>query len=329
MVKLMAERNFYAYQLDFQRLGKDSKGEDEYQDYWNYSKFKTMVDDILSRDPNDIKKVHNGWFMILDEINEITEKINAKLRGKSVKKEHKYLTGRFMYAEYGYVGKLRDVDTLAQRANNKKTREGEEKFVYFYIRASDGLLLLQGDMKVIRSKAEDYFYSLGKDYLDNNDVINFSISTLLRGDFLDEVSKLEDVTKIEVELAVEKTSSFENEVMKKAKNQAAELEANYATITWQSKYKKKGLSGYQSLLETIKPKGTKAPVSGVSNIKVIGKQDGEYKRVYLSKISEKYKLDVKVDDKKNIDSRDMYNKVKDVGKKRQPLWRGTRDGEKD
>ncbi|MGG3823166.1 hypothetical protein ABEU79_15575, partial [Geobacillus thermodenitrificans] len=276
----MAERNFYAYQIDFQKLKKSPDGKETYSDFWNYCNFKGMIDDITSRNKNDIKKVHNGWFMLLDEIKEFNEKVNNT--------EHKYMVGRFLYAEYGYVGKLRHVDTLAQRDHDKDPREGEERFVYFYIRASDGLLLLQGDTKVIRSKVESYFSELGKGYLQAKGIYDISVSTLLRGDFLDEVKKLDSVNKIEIELAVEKANSYENELMRVAKKQAEEFEANYATIVMQSKYKKKSLKGFEKLLEKIKPRGAVAPVKGVSNIKVIGNQDGELKRVYLSKISEKY-----------------------------------------
>jgi hypothetical protein len=316
---IVAERNFYAYQIDFQKLKKSPDGKETYNNFWNYDNFKNMIDDIISRDKNDIKKIHNGWFMVLDEIKECSETVNNT--------EHKYMVGRFLYAEYGYVGKLRHVDTLARRDNDKNPREGEEKFVYFYIRASDGLLLLQGDTKVIRSKVESYFSEFGKEYLQTQDIYDISVSTLLRGDFLDEIKKLDSVNKIEIELAVEKTNSYENELMRVAKKQAEEFEANYATIVMQSKYKKKSLKGFEKFLEKIKPKGNAAPVKGVSNIRVIGKQDGELKRVYLSKISEKYSVNVKVDENKNLDPEDVYTKLKNTGLKRELLWR-EEDGEK-
>ncbi|MGD6845248.1 hypothetical protein ACQCVH_22350 [Bacillus infantis] len=313
----MAERNFYGYQIDFQEIRKDENQKEYYRDFWNATHFKELVADILDNNPNDIKQIHNGWFILLDQIDEYAEKylVNGK------EEEHNYLVGRFLYAEYGYVGKLRHVDTLAQRDNNKLPREGEEKFVYFYLRQSDGLLLLQGDMKVIRSKVEDYFAKFGKEYMENHDIHDLSIRTLLRGDFIDEVNRLDEVSKIEIELAVEKTNSFENELMTRARQQAKEFEANYATIIMQSKYKKDGLKKIGEYIEKIKPRGTTAPIKGVNNIKVIGKQEGEFKRVYLSKISEKYTLNVEVDEKKNIDSDDLYNKVKDVGRKREELWR--------
>jgi hypothetical protein len=317
----MVERNFYGYQIDFQEIRVNAVGEEVYRDFWNYSAFKELLEEIVDKNPNDIKQIHNGWFILLDEIKEISESYKINNQGKEEEVEHKYLVGRFLYAEYGYVGKLRHVDTLAQRANNKLPREGEEKFVYFYLRESDGLLLLQGDMKVIRSKVEDYFARFGREYMENHNIYDLTISTLLRGDFLDEVKKLDEVTKIEIELAVEKTNSFENELMKRAKQQAEEFEANYATIVMQSKYKRSGLKGFDGMLEKIKPKGTTAPIKGVNNIKVLGKQEGEFKRVYLSKISEKYTLNIQVDENKNINAEDVYNKVKDIGRKRDGLWR--------
>jgi hypothetical protein len=318
------ERNFYAYQVDFQKLDKVEDDKEVYRDFWGFQNFKEMLSGIVAKHINDLRIIHNGWFLMLDKFNEENE--TYKLKGKET--AYKYLVGRFLYAEFGYVGGLWNVDTLARRENTKKPREGEEKFVYFFLR-EDGLLLLQGDMKVIRSKVENYFQTLGKEYMDNRNIYGVSVSTLLRGDFIDEVKKLDAVNKIEIELAVEKTSSYENEVLLTAKNQAQDFEANYATLTMQSKYKQTGLSGFEGFLNKIKPKGTKAPVGGVNNIKVIGKQDGEFKRVYLSKISEKYPVSVKVDENNNILEEDMYNKVKEMGKRRESLWREDGDGKKD
>ncbi|UII58107.1 hypothetical protein LS684_21015 (plasmid) [Cytobacillus spongiae] len=318
------ERNFYAYQVDFQELAKVEKDKEVFRDIWDIQSFNEMLTGMMSKHINDLRVIHNGWFLMLDKFKQ--EKITFKVKGKEITK--KYIVGRFLYAEFGYVGGLWNVDTLSRRENTKKPREGEEKFVYFYIR-EDGLLLLQGDMKVIRSKVENYFQTLGKEYMDNRNIYGISISTLLRGDFIDEVKKLDAVNKIEIELAVEKASSYENEVLLTAKNQAQDFEANYATLTMQSKYKKTGLSGFEGFLNKIKPKGTKAPVGGVNNIKVIGKQDGEFKRVYLSKISEKYPVSVKVDENNNILEEDMYNKVKEMGKRRESLWREDGDGKKD
>ncbi|KDE46304.1 hypothetical protein DI43_15310 [Geobacillus sp. CAMR12739] len=82
---IVAERNFYAYQIDFQKLKKSPDGKETYSDFWNYCNFKGMIDDITSRNKM-IKKVHNGWFMLLDEIKEFNEKVNNT--------EHKYMVGR-------------------------------------------------------------------------------------------------------------------------------------------------------------------------------------------------------------------------------------------
>ncbi|WP_144501816.1 hypothetical protein [Bacillus thuringiensis] len=312
------EKNFYAFQLDFGKIVKDSKGNETYKEFWDYAQFKKMFESILDKDINDRKKLNNTWFMSLDQGNEFSEKIDKE--GKKL--EHTYIVGRFLYAEYGYVGKLRHVDTMQQREHDKHPREGEEKYVYFYIRANDGLLLLQGDMKVIRSKVEEYIFNNGKEYLDSQQINNFSVSTLLRGDFLDEVKKLDEVTKIEIELAVEKTDTYENELMAVAQNHAKQVNANYATIVMQSKYKKEGMSMVDKMLSRVKPNGSTRPINGVNNIKVIGKKEGELTRVYLSKISEKHVTKVKVDDNRVIDIDDIHKQMKEVGKKREGLWRG-------
>jgi hypothetical protein len=317
------ERNFYAYQVDFQKLDKIEGDKEVYKDFWSFKSFTEMITGIKSQNINDLRIIHNGWFLLLDKINQV----NTIIKKNDKEIPYNYLVGKFLYAEFGYVGGLWDVDTLARRDNTKKPREGEEKFVYFLLR-EDGLLLLQGDMKVIRSKVEDYLQTLGKEYMDNRSIYSVTVSTLLRGDFIDEVKKLDAVNKIEIELAVEKTSSYENEVLLSAKNQAQEFEANYATLTMQSKYKKTGLAGYEKLLNTIKPKGRKAPVGGVNNIKVIGKQNGEFKRVYLSKISEKYPVNVKVDENNNIIEEEMYNNIKEMGTRRESLWREEKDVQK-
>lgn len=323
MSKKTVERNFYAYQVDFERLEKVDGDKEIYSDFWSFESFTEMITGMMSQDINDLRIIHNGWFLLLDKVKK--EKSTIKENGNE--KPLNYLVGRFLYAEFGYVGGLWDVDTLARRDNTKKPREGEEKFVYFLVR-EDGLLLLQGDMKVIRSKVEDYLQTLGEEYMDNRNIQRVSVSTLLREDFIDEIRKLDDVNKIEIELAVEKTSSYENEVLLSARNQAKEFEANYATLTMQSKYKKTGLTGFEKLLSNIKPKGSNAPVKGVNNIKVIGKQNGEFKRVYLSKISEKYPVNVRVDENKIINEEEMYNSIKEVSKRREVLWREEQDVQK-
>ncbi|ASB60326.1 hypothetical protein SC22_15930 [Bacillus sp. A053] len=324
----MAEKFFHAFQVDIQKL--ITKKEKEYlSDQWDSKVFIELLNSLSQRNPLDIRKTYSGWFMIIDEwfpkhvSNKVSSVQENPPKRKTDQENFDYIVGRFAYAEYGYVGDLRDVDTLVRRPNDKGIREGEEKFVYFYVRLSDGLLLLQGDMKVNRSKVEDYFSFIGKGFLQTKGFYDIAVRTLLRGDFLEEVKKLDAVNKIEVEIATEKPTSFENELLQETKKQALEFEANYATLSLSSKYKRgvEGMKNFESWLSKIKPKGTKAPVDGISNIKVIGKQDGDYKRVYLSKISEKYSVKVQLDDFNKIMSEKLYKAIHFVVVNRELLWR--------
>lgn len=60
----MAERNFYAYQIDFQKIGT-IKGN---RNLLSNIDFDTMTNLIYTKDILDRKQVNKGWFMLLDEI---------------------------------------------------------------------------------------------------------------------------------------------------------------------------------------------------------------------------------------------------------------------
>jgi hypothetical protein len=317
----LAQRNIYAYQVDFHNIKKGKDGKDVRSEFWDYNTFVDLLEDLLEQDQKDIKLNHSGWFHLLDSVEYRTIEVKEKIEGKETMVQKNCILGKFLYAEYGYKANYRDVDTLDSRISDKTLREGEERFVHFYI-GEDGLLLLQGSQRLVRSKFEQYFQDFGNEFFENRGINLFTVSTLLKGDFIDEVNKLDNVMKIEVELAVEKPSSYENEVMKTARDQAIEFEANYAQIVWQRKYKKSGgLKGYVPFLSKIKPKGLKKPIQGVNNIKVLGNQNGELKRVYLSKISEKYTINVELDDNNQVIEESIYDEIRGVGSRREEIWR--------
>jgi hypothetical protein len=319
----LAQKNTYAYQIDFAKIKKVSKDKDVMKYYWDYDLLKRMFIELYQKDKNDIKIINSGWFYYLYYYKEYNESLDVVVNGIKKKEKRSFIMGKFLHAEYGSTADLRHADTLAKKKNNKGLREGEEKYVHFYV-GSDGLLLLQGDVKLSRSRFETYFDELAKDFLKNENVNAFTVNTLLREDFIDEIDKLDQVSKIELELAIEKTTNFENEVMAETRQQAQEFDANYATITWQRKYKRDGtMKGYRTMLERFKPKGSDKPIKGVNNIKVIGKQSGDYKEVYLSKISEKYPLSVKLDSNNQVVSSDMYHKMKLAAARRERLWRSS------
>ncbi len=298
-----------SYQMDLEYIDtikeKDKKKE-VYKSKWDAKSFKDVMLKLYQLDKQDRKRRYSGWFMYLEDL---------KVSGTTS------LSGRFRYAEYGYKGKWVHADSMEERDNDKSLREGEEQYVYFYFRLSDGLLLLQGDMKVTRSKVEDYISNIGKEKLKNSGYDNIAIRTLLREDFHKEIEKLDLVKLIEVEIQTEKTSSYENEAVIEAKRQAAEVEANYASVILRSKYRQQGLKNIGQYLEGFKPRGSKTVASGVKNIKVIGDQNGELRRVYLDKIAEKYTRDLETDENKQLKKERVHTALNGIGEMREKIWR--------
>lgn len=293
-------KNFYGYELDFTRIN-NKNGKDEYQFIWDYQLIKDILIRCKTDDLADIKQIFGNWFLVVEDIEEINiEKENGS--------KTTYLAGRFVTGEYGRIGDLRNVDTMKTRKNNKQKREGEDKFIYFAIRKEDGLFLIQGDVKVSRGKVSEYLNLIGAELIKNNSYLDLDISTLLKKDFLDEIKNI-DISSVEVEIAVEKEISYENEIITAARNSAKEFEANYVKVEWLSKYKKSKMKSVPQFLENIKPRGMGKPIKGINNIKVRGKEGSEDKTIFISRLSEKHELTLEFDTNNNPLKKEAYQQL--------------------
>ncbi|MBO0586471.1 hypothetical protein [Sporosarcina sp. E16_8] len=303
-------KNFYAYELEFTRIVK-VKGKDEYQYFLDYESLKEIFMRCMVEDLADIKQNYgSNWFLAVEDVTEF----------QVGEKKEIYLAGRFVTGEYGRVGDLRNVDTMKTRKNNKKKREGEDKHVYFALRKKDGLLLLQGDVKVNRNRVSEYLNIIGENLMKRKNYFSLGISTLLKKDFIDEISAI-NVTSLEVEIAAEKDAGYENEIISAARKSAREFEANYVKIEWLAKYKRDKLGGLNQFVENIVPRGSIKPIKGINNIKVRGKDGDEFKTIYISKLSEKHELTMKFDDNNNALKDDTYSALSDLILKREILGR--------
>lgn len=288
-----ANKGFSAYQVTLTYL--DGKGKEEtFKDKWEPSEMLSILKSIDEMDKQDKKSNMNGWFMLLDELIE----------------EKRYLIGRMQYAEYGYIGNLIHADSLVPRKNPKKLREGEEKYVYFLIRKKDGLLLMQGDIKLNRNQFEEYINDRGKEQIESHKLYSVQIETLYREDFLDEVSKLTKVSKVDVEVKTETTIADENEVITKIKGEAREIESTHFTLTFQAKYKRNGLQGYMPFIRKYKDK------KNISGIKVTGKEGVVEREIKMETFSEKHPIKIELDANGRLDRDNAYLKIKEVASKR-------------
>ena len=305
-------KNFYAYELDFNRI-KEVRGTDVYQQIIDYDAIKEILMRCKTGSLADIKQTFDtNWFLVLEDVVEI--------EAQDSNRKEKYLAGRFVTGEYGRIGDLRNVDTMQTRLNDKKKREGEDKFIYFALRKKDGLLLLQGDVKVNRNRIVDYFNFVGESVIKRKSYLEIGVSTLLKKDFLDEIASI-NVTSLEIEIAAEKEAGYENEVITAARNSAKEFEANYVKLVWTAKYSRDKLTGLNSFVEKVVPRGSKKPIKGINNIKVRGKDGDEFKTIYISKLSEKHEVSMEFDDNNNPVKDQAYVSLSNLILNRETLGR--------
>ncbi len=294
----MKSKNISAYQVNLVYIDKEKNGE-VYKDKWDSSELLSVLKSINDKDKLEKRQILNGWFMLLHELNN----------------EKAYITGCIQYAEYGYIGNLIDADTLSERENPKKLREGEEKYVHFLFRKNDGLLLLQGDTKITRAKFEDYINNKGKDKLDEFKLYGVQLETLLRTDFFEEIDKLDKVGQIHLEIETESPFADENEVITNAKRKALELNSTHFMLSFHAKYKRKGLEGYIPFLKSYHNK------KGVSKIKVVGKKGKADKVINTDTYAEKYPVSIKTDQNGKLVTEDAYTQIKRIAENRELIRR--------
>lgn len=267
------KKTFYAYQLDLHYLDESSKYATDAVK-WD----ATIVEQLflyIDSLTTDIKnrKYKDSWMMYLDHL---------------TVEEH-YIFGKFLTAEYGTVGELVHADSLAKRKNPKQIREGETQATYFYVRKSDGLVLIQGNLRLNRPKFEEYIEALGQEVITRNSLTYIQVCTLVENSFFDNISELNTVHKVMLEVSKAEAAADENEAVRILQNEIEEVSATNVKLEFEAKYQREGMKGILPLVRKYKDQ------KGVTKIVVKGKLSGAEKVIKLDESQEKYIRKVEVD----------------------------------
>jgi hypothetical protein len=266
-------KNFYAYQIDFHYQDVTHRNEVD-AIKWDERIAEEIFNHIFSLTPTaKTKKYRDSWLMYLDYLDS---------------DEH-FIFGRFSSAVYGTTGELVHADNLSLRPNPKQPREGETESTYFLVRKADGLLLLQGNIRLNRPKLDEYLEQLGNPVILSNNLTFIQVCTLVDNTFFDSIRALNTVNKIEIEVTTVEAAADESDAVRALRNDAEEVQATDVQIKFEAKYQRSGLSGALSLVKKYKDQ------QGVNKIVVRGKLAGAEKVIKLDESQEKYSVKVEVD----------------------------------
>lgn len=265
-------RNFYAYQIDLHYLGGERGDYDSIM--WETNIVEEIFTHIYSLEvQNRTLRFHDAWLMYLDHFTV----------------ERNYLFGRFAYAEYGTAGDLVHADNLRVRPNPKHLREGETIYVYFAIRKSDGLLLLQSHVRINRPRFEEYVENFGERLIREHNLTFIQICTLLDSSFFDNINALTTVNRISIEVTTKQPAADENPAVLALQDEAEMTQATTVKLDFLAKYQRSGLKGAVPFVRRYKDK------PGVSKIVVKGKLAGAEKIIRMDESQEKYGRKLEVD----------------------------------
>lgn len=269
----LKKRNFYAYQIDL-----------HYQDNTNQVPvdavkwdgeivaeiFKYIIDLPMQL---RTKKYHDSWLFYLDHLD-----ID----------EH-FIFGRFCSANYGTKGELIHADNLSLRPNPKEVREGETESTYFLIRKSDGLLLLQGNLRLVRNKLDEYIEHFGGEVISRYNLSFVQVCTLVNESFFNSIASLNTVNKLEIEVTAKEETADENEAVRALRNEAEEIRATNVKLEFSAKYQRSGIFNVLPLVRKYKSQ------PGITKIVVRGKVAGAEKVIKMSDSQEKYSPKLEMD----------------------------------
>jgi hypothetical protein len=293
----LAHINFHAYQIDMHYVYRAPDGK-EYDRYtWDPQDMVDILNDIYNRPIIERQKKFNGWFIVLDELR--------------VRK--RYIVGRFKYAEYGYKSNLIHADTLATRDNPRDIREGEEKHIHFYIRKSDGFMLLQGHQRVTQHKITEYIDSLARHKIQSLEYTYVFISLLLDTDFTAKIRNLDKITALSLEITSKVPASAESEVIQVMQNTIDELEGTHVQLMFKAKYKRDGLKQVIPFVQKYDRK------QGITSIKVIGLKDGAEQTISVEQYREKHPRNCPVNANNILITPMVYRIMTLIGRSRSAL----------
>lgn len=269
---------------------------------WNSSVFAPLLQKFNQSNES------NSYLTLEDKTNNLTILL------EDFKDDEEFIYGKFILFEYGRVAPLRNAATFTQRENPKTIQEGEEDYVHFLIRKKDGLLLLQYNQKLGRSKLLSFFTENFKTEIENQEYFGFNICSLIALDFFKEINSLDSIkgTKIEVS---SKVASDENEFIQSVQEEMESIESNMLQLYFKARYKNKSLRDVIPFVNKYKDK------KGVTSIKVVGEQNGIEKTLNMNSSAEKIKPRIDIDKNGNILSEKLYTASTDGIKNRKLLNR--------
>lgn len=280
------DRNFNAFQIDLHYLDNyDGNQVDAIK--WDASIFQNVLTYINGLPlPDKTRRYKDSWLMYLDYLDY---------------DEH-YIFGRLASAEYGTTGELVHADSLHVRPNPKQVREGETQYTYFLIRKADGLLLMQGNLRLNRSKFEEYIEYYGDSIIKGNSLTYIQICTLVTESFFEGIRQLNSVNKIQIEVSNQEVAADENEAVRVLQGEATKTESTSVYLEFKAKYQRSGLKKVIPFVQEYKDK------KGVTKIVVKGNLGGASKTISLEASQERYKKRVEVDN----NNQPMLSSVEEV-----------------
>lgn len=289
------KKKFNAYQLDLHYLNRVGRGPEVDTIKWDASIIENILSDVYrSTNQQRTKRYQDSWLMYIDYLDIA---------------EH-YIFGRFSSAEYGTRGELIHADSLISRTNPKEVREGETEFTYFYIRKSDGLMLLQTNLRLTRARFEEYIEDFGSAAIQRNNLTFIQVCTLVMQEFFENVRALNTINKLEFEVITTEAIADENPVVQALNNHAQRISSTAVKVEYGAKYDRTGLTNVIPLLRDYKDK------RGVNKIVVRGKLAGAEKIIKLDDSQESYKRKVEVDLNNQAMLESVLNALREIAAQR-------------
>ncbi len=291
-------KNFYAYQIDL-HYQNTINGNFFDAIKWDAAIMEGLLNHINGLVPATakVRKYKDSWLMYLDYLDI----------------DQHYIFGRFSSAVYGTTGELVHADNLQLRPNPKQVREGETESTYFLIKKADGLMLLQGNVRLNRPKVDEYIEYLGEPIITGNNLTFIQICTLVDDSFFDSIRQLNTINKLEVEVTRAEAIADENEAVRALQNDAEELCATNVKLEFAARYNRAGMIGVVDMVRKYKDQ------QGVTKIVVRGKLAGAEKVIKLNESQEKYSRRVEVDTNNQPMLTSVETALKEIANQRRSL----------
>ncbi|MBC6315402.1 hypothetical protein [Listeria grandensis] len=307
----MKELNFFSYELEMTSIAEGRNEEGDFvgeQDTWNKESFVNWLNRI-NEAPN-AKKVwkFHPKFMALDKVAHYGEdnKIIEELDGDNIL----FSICRLKYGTIEDISNYMNFNDLEDRPSERKLSEAESKYLYFYVRYSDGLLLLQGSTLITPKKFTEYLIEVKNLLHLDREITSIRASNIFDNDFFNKLNKASTIRSLELEIKNEEINNHENKLLNQMSQGATNLKSNYFSLKWDVKYIKGGLNGVGNFIRNNFSQGKIFPES-IKKVKVVGTGASDEELSFtLKKATEKNKIKlVDVADILTVETRVEFEKL--------------------